>query len=160
MISRDEFMRRHTPSDAQRREPQQRERERDNQPRDRDAQRRDSGSMGPEQGRGPGMSGPPSIEMIFGRMDRNQDGKVSQDEAPGFIWERLSAADANQDGSVTKEELERHQQKMRGDQPRGDQPRGDQRPEGRGRRPVENRPGENRPQENRPADEKPKTPSA
>lgn len=86
-------------------------------------------------GRGPGMSGPPSVEMIFERLDRNHDGKVSKDEAPSFFWERLSTADTNKDGSISKEEMERHQQRMRDSH----------KPEGR---------------DNRPADERPKTPSA
>ncbi|MCX7420695.1 MAG: hypothetical protein NT013_14310 [Planctomycetia bacterium] len=161
VISKDEFLKRHAPSDAQRSDAQ-----RGNEQHD-DGHRHGNGAMVPgrpnvgrpefgrpgmsgpgfggpsfgrpgfgQQGQGPqfGMSGPPSVEMIFGRLDRNHDGKVSKDEAPEFLWERLSAADANKDGSISKEEMEQQHQKMRGNQ----------RHEGRGGRP----------------DEKPKTPSA
>ena len=135
VISKDEFMKRHAPSDAHRNDTQ-----RGNiDPMGRGR----PGFGGPGFGRpgqGPGMSGPPSIEMIFGRMDRNHDGKITKDEVPDFLWGRLSEADADKDGAVSKAELEKHHQKMRGSQ----------RPEGRG----------SRPEENRPVDEKAKTPSA
>lgn len=39
------------------------------------------------------------------QMDKNGDGRISQDEAPGPLWERLSALDANQDGAVSPEEM-------------------------------------------------------
>lgn len=68
--------------------------------------------------------------MIFGRVDRNHDGKVTKDEAPEFMWSRLSEADADKDGAVSKEELEKHLPKHRGGQ----------KPESRDNRPVEEKP--------------------
>ncbi len=42
---------------------------------------------------------------MFERGDRNKDGKVSKDEVPAFVWERISKLDRNNDGGVTKDEL-------------------------------------------------------
>ena len=150
MISKDEFLTRHAPSDAHRSE----------------TKRPEGGPTGPEHsgagrpgfgrpgmsgpefggpgfgrpgfgpfGQGPGMSGPPPVDMIFGRLDRNHDGNISTDEAPEFIWERMSAADANKDGVVSKEEMEKHRQMMHRDQ-------------------------KSDPRDQQPKEEKPKTPSA
>lgn len=44
-----------------------------------------------------------NIEQTFQRLDKNQDGKVTQEEA-GNLWERVKNADANQDGGITLEE--------------------------------------------------------
>ena len=49
--------------------------------------------------------------MIFSHADRNHDGKVTKDEVPDFIWQRLSDADADKDGAVSKSELEQHHKK-------------------------------------------------
>lgn len=150
MISKEEFMKRHAPSDAHRNESKRPEggptgpgHSEVGRPGLGRPGMSGPGFGGPKFGRpgfgpfgqGPGMSGPPSVETIFGRLDRNHDGKVSKDEAPEFIWERMSAADSNKDGAVSKEEMEQHHQKMHRDQ----------KPERRDDHPVE---------------EKPKTPSA
>ena len=42
-------------------------------------------------------------EMIA-RMDSNGDGKINKDEAPGFVWDRISSADTDGDGSVSEAE--------------------------------------------------------
>ncbi len=65
--------------------------------------------------RGPGRGGPPpgggppggfSVETLF-RFDRNGDGKVSKDELPEFLRERiLDRADTNKDGMIEKQEAE------------------------------------------------------
>ncbi|MEM7011977.1 MAG: hypothetical protein AAF585_10885 [Verrucomicrobiota bacterium] len=55
---------------------------------------------------GGGKGGRPDPAEMFSRMDANGDGKISSDEAPEFIWERMSAADANGDGAVTIEEMQ------------------------------------------------------
>ena len=66
-------------------------------------------------------------EALFGRLDRNGDGKISKDEIPeggrGFL-ERL---DANKDGEITKEEFKAGAAKLRpGDSlPRPGGPGGD-----------------------------------
>ena len=51
-----------------------------------------------------GRGGPDPSE-IFDRMDRNDDGKLTNDEVPDFLWSRVSQADANNDGTVTRDEL-------------------------------------------------------
>lgn len=43
------------------------------------------------------------VEGIFQRLDRNNDGKVTQDEA-GNTWQRIQAADINGDGAITLDE--------------------------------------------------------
>lgn len=43
------------------------------------------------------------IELIFQRLDRNNDGKVTADEA-GNNWARIQAADTNNDGAITLDE--------------------------------------------------------
>lgn len=42
-------------------------------------------------------------EEIFARIDKDNDGNITESEAPQF-WEKLSKADKNSDGSVSKEE--------------------------------------------------------
>jgi Ca2+-binding EF-hand superfamily protein len=66
---------------------------------------------------GPGAAGPVAagrpnldrllshIDAVFSRFDKNKDGKLTKDEVPAAVWERISKADANHDGAVTKEEL-------------------------------------------------------
>jgi Ca2+-binding EF-hand superfamily protein len=39
------------------------------------------------------------------QMDQNGDGKISQDEAPADIWEKLSKLDTDGDGAVTPKEM-------------------------------------------------------
>jgi len=53
-------------------------------------------------------SGPPidSREM-FARLDRNQDGKLSKDEAPPRTQENFDRIDANSDGGLSPEEFSR-----------------------------------------------------
>ena len=64
---------------------------------------------------GPGGSGgPPPIDQVFERSDANGDGKLTQDELPPQVAERIMKADADGDGAVTKEELEQARQAMGG----------------------------------------------
>jgi hypothetical protein len=62
--------------------------------------------------------GPPRPEEIVERVmrfDRNDDGKVTEDEMPEPMRERLlDRADANGDGAVDKEELEKMAEELRG----------------------------------------------
>jgi len=70
---------------------------------------------GPE----PGGRGGRNPGQMFDRMDRNGDGKLSKDELPERLAERLMRADTDGDGAVSKEEVE----KVRGRKPaRGDRP--------------------------------------
>ena len=47
----------------------------------------------------------PSAEEMFKRLDTNQDGKLSKDEVPDRMKEKLDKSDANQDGFITLEEI-------------------------------------------------------
>ena len=64
---------------------------------------------------GPG-GGPPGggsmnpaaiVAMIFGRLDKNQDGKISPDEIPSDQAARMASADANGDGVIERAELQK-----------------------------------------------------
>lgn len=55
-------------------------------------------------GRPPG-GGQPDPARLMERFDRNKDGAIAKDEAPEFLWGRLSSADANKDGKLTLKEL-------------------------------------------------------
>lgn len=59
---------------------------------------------GIRRGRG-GVGGAISqVETIFNRLDRDQDGKLSQSEA-GVFWNRIKAGDTDNDGLVSLEEV-------------------------------------------------------
>jgi Ca2+-binding EF-hand superfamily protein len=62
-------------------------------------------------GGAPGQARPggPPIDPreMFARMDRNQDGKISKDEAPPRIQENFDRIDANSDGALSPEEFGR-----------------------------------------------------
>ncbi|HEX6275713.1 MAG TPA: hypothetical protein VFZ53_21880 [Polyangiaceae bacterium] len=45
------------------------------------------------------------VELRFGRLDRNQDAKVTRDEVPSMAAERFGRFDTNGDGSFTVAEL-------------------------------------------------------
>jgi Ca2+-binding EF-hand superfamily protein len=81
------------------------------------------GPMGPGSGpqAGPAYGPhPPRPAELFDRFDKNKDGKLTKDEVPAGVWERMSKADANKDGAVTKDELEAFHKKRveeRGHQP-------------------------------------------
>jgi hypothetical protein len=59
--------------------------------------RRGGGAVGP----GGGAAG--GVAATFRRLDRNNDGFVTEEEA-GVLWNRIKAADANGDGKLTLEE--------------------------------------------------------
>lgn len=52
---------------------------------------------------GGGRRGGTPGEMIA-RMDSNGDGKINKDEAPEFIWDRISTADTDGDGAISEGE--------------------------------------------------------
>lgn len=50
--------------------------------------------------------GPPGgATGLFGIFDSNDDKELTEDEVPGPVWDRLSAADEDKDGSVTVDEV-------------------------------------------------------
>lgn len=64
-------------------------------------------------GRG-GPGGQQDVGQLFARADKNGDGKLTKDELPGPLAERLMKADANGDGALTKAELEEARKKAPG----------------------------------------------
>ena len=70
-----------------------------------------SAGVGPKAGPPQGLKRP-GLSELFDRFDKNKDGKLTKDEVPAPLWERISKADANHDGAVTKEELESARKKM------------------------------------------------
>jgi Ca2+-binding EF-hand superfamily protein len=56
----------------------------------------------------PNGAGPPNAEAIFSRFDRNSDGKLTENEVPAGLWQRLRNTDANNDGAITPEEFEKN----------------------------------------------------
>jgi hypothetical protein len=75
-----------------------------------------TGSFGGPMGMSPHF-GPPGTRPPFGvgpfdRFDKNKDGKLTEDEVPAPLWERLSKADAVKDGAITKNAFEAAFKKM------------------------------------------------
>ena len=69
---------------------------------------------GPNAGGPPGPGGPGGgmdpaavVSMIFGRLDKNKDGKISTDEIPADQAARMSSSDANGDGFIERAELQK-----------------------------------------------------
>jgi multidrug resistance efflux pump len=63
---------------------------------------------GPPGAGGPGGMDPAAIvSMIFGRLDKNKDGKISADEIPADQADRMSSSDANGDGFIERAELQK-----------------------------------------------------
>ncbi len=109
---------------------------------DREEAEKLAAAMGRFQRQGPEgrPGGPPRpgdiIERVM-RFDRNDDGKVTDDEMPEPMRERLlDRADADGDGAVDKEELEKMAEEIRSRGGRGGPGGGPGRPE-RPRRPAE-----------------------
>jgi hypothetical protein len=50
-------------------------------------------------------SGPPDPALLFERFDRNQDGRLTESEAPEFLWRRISTADEDKGGTISLQEL-------------------------------------------------------
>jgi Ca2+-binding EF-hand superfamily protein len=75
---------------------------------------------GPPPGRPAPGNGPPSVDVVFQRFDRNQDGKLQKDEIPAAVQQFILPADTNGDDVVTKEELQASRQRQRlGGRPAG-----------------------------------------
>jgi len=65
-------------------------------------------------------NGPPSVDVVFQRFDRNRDGKLQKDEIPAAVQQFILPADTNGDDVVTKEELQASRQRQRlGGRPAG-----------------------------------------
>ncbi len=85
------------------------------------------GKPGPDGPGGRRPEGKPNPEDMLKRFDTNQDGKLSQDEAPEKMKERFSKIDANGDGSIDQDEL-RQMIEKRGEKsdkprpPKGEEP--------------------------------------
>lgn len=82
---------------------------------DRDAgriagERGSGGRPGGEKGRGKGM---PDPDRIMTRLDTNEDGTISKEEAVGPMERRFDQLDADSDGKVTAEELKSGFENMR-----------------------------------------------
>ncbi|NQT36887.1 MAG: EF-hand domain-containing protein [Planctomycetes bacterium] len=68
---------------------------------------------GPPPGRPGAGTGPPSVDEVFKRFDRNEDGKLQKNEIPEFARQFILPADANGDDMVTKEELQASRRRQR-----------------------------------------------
>ena len=58
--------------------------------------------------------GPPSFEKILEKMDENEDGKISKEEAKGPLEKHFDKIDLNEDGLLTEEEFEKAPKPKRG----------------------------------------------
>lgn len=76
------------------------------------------GGPGRGEGRGDGMGRAVFADpaQLFSRLDANQDGKVTKEELPERLAERLLAADLDKDGSLTLDELRQAGEKERVEQ--------------------------------------------
>lgn len=57
--------------------------------------------------------GPPSVDKMLERFDKNKDGQLTKDEVAEVMWAGLSKSDADKNGTLSKEELEAHFRAMR-----------------------------------------------
>jgi Ca2+-binding EF-hand superfamily protein len=76
-----------------------------------------------------GPAGPANLLRMFEARDADQDGKLSGDEIPEPMRERVSVIDENGDGSIDKSEIEKMMGRMEG---RGPNNRREQRGGGEG----------------------------
>jgi len=89
------------------------------------------GNRGRRAGRESGPGGPPEILDRIKSFDKNNDGKITQDELPERMQRMMERLDANDDGAIDGAELEAIGQRMqRGQGPGGFGPQGG--PGGRG----------------------------
>lgn len=99
-----------------------------------------AGPNGPGRPGGPGAPGagapgaggpnPEMMKRMFENRDQDKDGKLSGDEIPPQMRERLSNMDTNGDGAIDKTEMEQAMKRLEGMRPGNRRPEG--RPEGRG----------------------------
>lgn len=72
-----------------------------------------SGGPGPRGDRGPGA--------MFSLMDGDRDGRVTWEEAWGFVQQRFAAADADRDGGLTQQEMANARLRPNANRPEGPQ---------------------------------------
>ena len=70
-------------------------------------------SGGPPTGRPVAGNGPPNVDVVFQRFDRNQDGKLQKAEIPAAVQQFILPADTNGDNVVSKAELQASRQRQR-----------------------------------------------
>jgi hypothetical protein len=63
------------------------------------------GKPGPQAGP-PQRRTPPTAAQIFEHLDKNKDGKLTQDEVPAPMWERMTKGGLVKDNAVTKDALD------------------------------------------------------
>ncbi|MFM8571682.1 MAG: EF-hand domain-containing protein, partial [Pirellula sp.] len=88
-----------------------------------------NGPNGPGRPGAPGAPGPEIMARMFENRDQDKDGKLSGDEIPPQMRERLSNMDTNGDGAIDKSELEQAMRRLEEMRPGNRRPEG--RPEGR-----------------------------
>lgn len=66
---------------------------------------RGKGGPGGSKGEGKGRPQAGGPDAVFGRFDKDKDGKLSESEVPGEMWDKLRRADEDADGLVSKKEL-------------------------------------------------------
>ena len=94
-----------------------------------------NGPNGPGRPGGPGAPGNPGgpnpemMARMFENRDQDKDGKLSGDEIPPQMRERLTNIDTNGDGAIDKSELEQSRRRIEAMRPGNRRPEG--RPEGR-----------------------------
>lgn len=71
------------------------------------------GAGAPAAGNRPGGSGRRSPAEFFANLDKDGNGKISKDELPGFLADRLGDADTNADGDLDRTEFMAAMAKMR-----------------------------------------------
>ena len=52
------------------------------------------------------FGGPPDMDKLLGRFDKDKDGLLNESELPPFLWQRLGDRDSNHDGKVSRQEFE------------------------------------------------------
>lgn len=63
------------------------------------------GAVTAEEARAGAPAGAAGGGEMFARADKNKDGKLSKDEVPAEMWERLSKLDKDSDNLITREEM-------------------------------------------------------
>ena len=108
-------------------------------------QGRRPGATGAGQGGRPGEGDQRRRFQGFDQLDKNNDGKISKDEAPDRMKERFDQMDANSDGVLDKAEQEEVLKRIRERAGQGGGQRTGQESQGGGRRRQEDPPGGEKP---------------
>lgn len=65
------------------------------------------GQLQAQQERSDDRKGPPSFEKLLEKMDKNDDGKLSEEEIKGPLKRDFAKVDLNEDGYIDEEEFEK-----------------------------------------------------